>query len=177
MPRTIEITAYRFDELSDRAKERARDWYREGDTWGWSDEYWQSARAFAAIAPMDIWEADYSRGDVSVRWAGDDEVAELTGLRAWKWLANNGWFDLAAKNIQGDCTLTGFCGDCDLFDPIAQYAKNPLRVPELEQVFRECYYSWVHAARADMEHSYSDESVDESIRINEYEFDAEGNRL
>lgn len=32
MPQTITITseAYRFDELSDEAKERARDWYREG---------------------------------------------------------------------------------------------------------------------------------------------------
>jgi hypothetical protein len=32
MPQTIEITAYSFDELSDKAKEKARDWYREQST-------------------------------------------------------------------------------------------------------------------------------------------------
>jgi hypothetical protein len=30
MPRIVKITLYKFDELSDRAKEKARDWYREG---------------------------------------------------------------------------------------------------------------------------------------------------
>lgn len=28
--RTETVTIYKFDELSDRAKEKARDWYREG---------------------------------------------------------------------------------------------------------------------------------------------------
>ncbi len=30
MPEVIETTVYTFDELDDHAKERARDWYREG---------------------------------------------------------------------------------------------------------------------------------------------------
>ena len=29
--RTVESTVYQYDELSERAKERARDWYRQGD--------------------------------------------------------------------------------------------------------------------------------------------------
>src|SRR5580693_5752393 len=29
--RTIETTVYKFDELNDKAKEQARDWYRQGD--------------------------------------------------------------------------------------------------------------------------------------------------
>lgn len=29
MPRTVETTVYQYDELSDKAKERAREWYRE----------------------------------------------------------------------------------------------------------------------------------------------------
>lgn len=36
MPETIEIVVYRFEELSDAAKERARNWYRDGafdDDW------------------------------------------------------------------------------------------------------------------------------------------------
>jgi hypothetical protein len=30
MPKVIETTVYQFDELSDKAKEKARDWFREG---------------------------------------------------------------------------------------------------------------------------------------------------
>ena len=32
MPETKTITIYKFNELSDKAKQRARDWYRNGDT-------------------------------------------------------------------------------------------------------------------------------------------------
>ena len=39
MARVIEKTIYQFDELSDRAKERARDWFREGNG---QDEWWDS---------------------------------------------------------------------------------------------------------------------------------------
>jgi len=39
MPQTITKTVYQFDELSDAAKERARDWYREASA---QDEYWDS---------------------------------------------------------------------------------------------------------------------------------------
>lgn len=48
-------------------------------------------------------------------------------------------------------------------------------VPELGELFRDCVYSWAFAARRDMERSYSDECVDDSIEANEYEFDAGGN--
>lgn len=42
MPRTYttETTVYQFDELSDKAKEKARDWYREVSA---SDEWWEAA--------------------------------------------------------------------------------------------------------------------------------------
>lgn len=38
--RTIETKVYRFDELSDRAKEHARDWYRQGSD---GDNYWSES--------------------------------------------------------------------------------------------------------------------------------------
>lgn len=45
--RTIEKTVYQFDELSDDAKEKARNWYREGDAGlCWNEEYKASIDAF-----------------------------------------------------------------------------------------------------------------------------------
>lgn len=171
---TITVTVYQFDELSDSAKERAREWYRStGDTWDWQAEWWQSAQAFSAIAPIDIRAAYYDRRHVEYRWTGDDDVGALEGLRAWKWLQNNDW---AARNKRGDCTMTGYCSDAPFGDAINSYVRTPSRVPELRQVFYEAAQAWVNDAADDYEYSYSDESVDENIRINEYEFDSEGNR-
>lgn len=172
---TITRTLYQFDELSESAKERARVWYREGDCWPWGDEWWESAKAFSGIAPIEITEADYSRGAVSYRWTGDDEVAELEGVRAWKWLQNNGWFAWAAKEKPGACSMTGYCGDAPFADPlIDSYLKHPRRVPSLKQVFYEMAQSWVSAARDDLEDSQSDDAADENMRINEYEFTEAG---
>jgi hypothetical protein len=168
-------TLYTIDSLEGRAKERALEWVRECEPWGWQCEWWDSAQAFSRIAPIDIREADYGRRDVSVRWHGDECVAELSGIRAAKWLINNEWQELAKRNVQGECTLTGYCGDCPLFDPIAGYLKSDWRrIPDLEQVFYECAQSWVIAAAEDCEHSYSDEHCEELAVINEWLFDGSG---
>lgn len=175
MARVIETTVYSFNELSDDAKQAAIEYFRnDSDLWGWQSEYWDSAQAFAKIAPIDITEADYDRAQVTIRWTDTEEVKNLSGLRAWKWLQNNGWFDLAKRNKQGDCTLTGFCGDCDLFDDIEKYSLFPQSVPELGQLFYECAQSWVYAAQQDCQHAYSDAGITETIQCNDYEFTADG---
>lgn len=47
MPKTIETTVYQFDELTDEAKEKARDWYRSGalDYVWWDSVYENAANA------------------------------------------------------------------------------------------------------------------------------------
>lgn len=170
---TITKTLYHFDELSDAAKSRACDAMRaDGDLWDSSD-WWDSAQAFPG--PITIAEADYGRGQVDMKWTGDDNVRELSGLRAWKWLQNNGWFTWAAKEELGACSATGFCGDAPFADLLAAYAKVPLCVPDLEQVFYECAQAWAFAARDDMEAAYSDECLADMAVANAYEFDEDGN--
>lgn len=165
--RTIEITLYEFDDLSDAAKEVARDDYRAGgDLWPWADEWWASAKAFSEIAPIEVLAIDWDRADPDMRF-DDDDLAGLTGVRAWKWLQNHGWFDLAARNARGDCTLTGYCGDCDFFDPIEAVRRDPGDIATLEDLFRDCVYAWAFAARRDLEYAYSDEAADEWLRESE----------
>jgi hypothetical protein len=170
----VTIKVCTFDELSDDAKERARDWYRQGGCFHWRDEWWQSAREFSAIAPVDIFRVDIACAHVDVSWHADENVRGLSGVRAWKWLQNNGWFELARRNAQGDCTLTGFCGDCPLFDPLVKYAETPGQVPGLEQVFYECAQSWVSEAQRDYDWCNSDEAIDDNIICNAYEFTEQG---
>jgi hypothetical protein len=173
--RTETIKIYNFNELSDKAKSKAiMDYLYRGAAWLWQDEWWQSAVAFCEIAPIDIREADYDRAHVSYSWTGDDDVADLSGVRAWKWLQNNGWFDLARKNAKGGCTLTGYCGDCPLFDPIAAVERSPSKVPELSRLFYECLQSWVYEARSDMEYCYSDDAASEYFENSCLEFQDDG---
>jgi hypothetical protein len=182
--RAIQVNLYAFDELGDDAKEAARDFFRLcPDHWDSSD-WWASAQAFAELAPISIDEADYDRRDVRVRWMGDEDVAELSGLRAWKWLNNNGphvlvgngspsWLEAAEKEAEGNCGLTGFCGDAPLFDPIAEI-RDPRAVPTLRELFEDCADRWMREAADDMEYTYSDECIDEMIRADAYEFYEDG---
>lgn len=45
MSRVVETTVYKFEELSDSAKEKAREWYRQGNC---QDEWWDSVYEDAA---------------------------------------------------------------------------------------------------------------------------------
>ena len=172
---TTTRTVYQFSELSESAQQRACERYAsDGEAWHWHAEWWQSAQAFGTIAPIRITGADYERGDCDIEWRDDDAIAELTGLRAWKWLQNNNWFEWAKREAPGACTLTGYCGDAPFADPLLEYARKPLSVPDLKQVFYECAQSWVFAARDDMEACNSFESIADNIRANEYEFTESG---
>ena len=182
--RTETITIYSYDELPETVRETVRNNFRTmGDLWAWSGEWWNSAQKFSRIAPIDIKEADWDRAHVTCEWTGpdyalrfdhSDEIAELSGLRAWKWLLNNNWFQWARRNAAGECTLTGYCGDCSFAGPLIEYEKNPSRVPDIKQVFYECAESWVYDAQQDCEYSYSDSAIDEMIEANDYEFLANG---
>lgn len=167
--RTVEIEVFTFNELDERAKENARSWFRLSDDFD-SSEFVDSANAFAEIAPIRITQWDSHYGSVSFNWTDCDDIAELSGLRAWKWLNNNGWFEWAKSNANGDCALTGVFSDCYFGEAIKEYEKTPLQTPELEQVFYEAAQAWVYAMKREIEYRQSDEYVDETIESNEYEF-------
>ena len=176
MPRTVTTEVYTFKELSETAQERAHsDYVSEGQSFAWRDEWQDSLNAFCSIAPVRCARHDVAAGHIDCHACFDEpDAAHLSGVRAWKWLQNNGWFDLAERNAVGGCTLTGYCGDCPLFGPIHGYADTPSKVPDLGQVFYECLQSWVYALRADQEHCESLEYFAEMCEANGWEFDEDG---
>jgi hypothetical protein len=66
--RTISVTAYKFDELSDAAKERARDWWREG---AFQDQWWDNVYAdavqIAEILGIELYQRPYQTVGGSMR--------------------------------------------------------------------------------------------------------------
>lgn len=180
MARDIVLTVYPFEELDSDAQQRAYENWLSGGVWHWGDDWAASIKNFCEIAPIGFISADYAAGHVDVNWSEKDSYQNdngrfLAGIRAWKWLHNNGWHDLSKANADGACTLTGYCGDCPPFDVIKAYCEgDPRLVPDLEQVFYEAAQAWAHAARKDLEYSESLDAFKEVCEGNEYEFDIEG---
>ena len=171
------LTIYRLNELPTEIQTCVLDSLRaEPDVWGWQYEWWQSAQAFTKTAPVCIVWADFDRALAEWRWDGDDDLRDLSGIRAWKWLINNGWFDWARRNSDGECLLTGFCGDCPLSDPIRQFEHAP-DDRTLEQIFGDCIQAWITYAHRDLEASYTDEALMEWVEANDMMFLADGRQV
>lgn len=91
--RIIETKAYKFNELSDEAKENAINEYRkQGIEYHFQSENSDTLEKFCDIFPVKV--TDYSYGGYShsyINWdyKGDDNARELSGIRLMKYIINN----------------------------------------------------------------------------------------
>lgn len=204
MSRQKVITLYQFDELSDKAKERARDWYRQGRDSNDFEYIIEDADRMAAILGIRIrrhtvklmggstredpsiwWSLGYCQSDgawieAMYEYSAEacakirEEAPEDTALHA---MAD----ELHA--LQGAYTfeLTASITDSDR-GPMDLILEHPeLDVPEeAYKAFREIirdFERWIYKQlRAEDEYQSADAQVDENIRGNEYEFTADGTR-
>lgn len=186
--RTEQITIYQFDELSDDAKERARNWWRrceEADGYHWWHEAKAALDAFCDHFGVKV--TDYSVGAFQPSYVtlslnrqdtefgthhDDNRVPGLAGVRLWKYLRNQCGVD---KLLAKCCPFTGVCFDEDLLQPIREFVARP-DARTYAELLNDCADSWLDAVVADDEARFDDENVDESIRCNEYEFTENGER-
>lgn len=150
--RTIEKTVFTFDELSDEAKEKAREWYRSTGEFPWSEEYKASINAF-----VDHFGAGLKDWNIGP-WYPLEYKVEFD---------NSNFRGVKLSQFTGEETPTGFCADWALWGTFYEEFK---RTGNAMRAFDEAVHSGFKAWRDDWEHSLSDEAVDESIRANEYEF-------
>jgi hypothetical protein len=92
--KTVEINVYQFSELSDAAKEVAREWYKDltiQEGFSWSEEAYMSIREFCKIFGIKYISScfsTYSEANVSFS-AIEDTILELSGKRLIAYLWNN----------------------------------------------------------------------------------------
>ncbi len=90
--RTIRIKLYKFDELSNDAKEKAIEWYRSGsdDSQIYADELIDSINALTELFNLKTGReyTDIRTGHI------DDNILQLKGVRLYKYLINNYYDDL-----------------------------------------------------------------------------------
>lgn len=195
--RTIETKVYHFDQLSDEAKEKARDWWRqcESEDPTWATERRESLEAFCKEFPVEVrdWNYDICNYQITKAWTAGPESQEMKGSRLIGLLINEYgprvlWepkvYEKGGKKrkskiimVERSCPFTGYCMDEDLLEPIRKYLKKP----DLDLCYRDlmgqCLGAWGKACVEDVQWINSNDHVDETILANEYEFDEAGGHV
>ena len=164
--RVKETTVYQFDELNEQAKENARYWYRQGaldyDWWGFT--YDDAETIGLTITGFDLDRNRHATGQLT---KSVKEVCQLihanhgkacdTYLMATEYLSKVTHVEQAESNDEED------------------------HEDEREEIEEQFEHALLEEYSIMLQHEYeylmSDESVDETIRCNEYEFTEAGKRF
>jgi hypothetical protein len=156
MMEKIEITVFSFDELGDDAKEVARGYFREHLTYPWFDEEIASIKAFCEHfgARLVDYQVGGDRGDFI---ESDATPAHFRGVKL--------------KDIDPHYMPIGYCMDSDIwmhFHDVFKQSGNAFH----------SFTDTLEVARIvierNVQHYFSDESIDEFIICNDYEFMEDG---
>jgi hypothetical protein len=159
MPRqeTVTLTYYRFEELSDSAKERARDWWKSGHGFSWNDESLDSIKTFCARFGIRL--LDWRVGPyypISYRLSEYD---------------NSNFRGVKLKTLTREDYPTGYCLDATLSIEFYDTFKATGDAKHaFQQAVEQGFIDW----RNDLESQLEDDYVDDVLAANEYEFTEDG---
>jgi hypothetical protein len=175
--KTIETTVYEFDELDDKAKDRARDWFREGCLgYDWWDGIYEDANTIGLkITGFDVDRNRYAKGEFNCI-GGAEQCANLilanhgkdceTFKTATAWLAELAKLNAEIEAVDGDDETNA---EWEVWQD-----KRGLLADHFLQSISEDYFIML---QHEMEYLTSNEIVDDAIRANEYTFTADGKRF
>lgn len=146
MPATKEITVYKWEELSQTAQQRARDWYIEGLDYEWWDCVYEMCIEDGYELGFCIdainFSGFYSQGD-GARWIGqvdvrqwlEKHVADSIGVSAWCQLIQEGVIE---KHVGVRSFNSHYCHEntMDVGEVVDEGAFEDDEVMELPSVFK-----------------------------------------
>jgi len=150
--RTIELEVVKFEELSDSAKQNARDWFRQGNDYFWWGDSLKSIEKFCSEFGVKI--KKYEVGTCSYSYM--DTNADNSHFRGLK-----------LKDFKREDTPTGYILDCTLWETFYDTWKD---TGSALKAFNEAIDASIKDIVKDMEYQDSEESVDEMLIVNGYEF-------
>jgi hypothetical protein len=169
---TTTRTLYQFDELTDAAKEKARDWYREGVLdYEWWDCTYEDARTIGLeITGFDLDRSSYVKASfISSAEETAHKIEAEHGPSCETFIDAKAYLEARDKVIN--------VWECDKNGEFVNQGRLDISLDALDSNF---LYTLCEDYRImlqkEMEYLLSDESVDESIQINEYEFTIDGKR-
>lgn len=197
MPTESVHTLFKFDELSDSAKGKARDWYREGAfDYDWWESVYEDAAQCGEIIGIDIRQKPIktmgggTRMEPAIYFSGfchQGQGSSFNGTYSYakgsvakikQHAPQDKDLHAIAEALYEAQRHAGFKITAD----IRSQHDTGIRVecdidqPAIEEALND-FNHWIFK-RLEEEFNYqnSDEQVDDAIRANEYTFDAEGNR-
>lgn len=210
MSREITTTVYQFDELSDKAKEKAREWWRdcEQQEFGGFGEASELAETPAKILGIEFsthsvpLHGGKTREEPKIWWSGFSSQGDGASFEGHYAYAKNcakairsefptdtklhaiadgltsmqkeHGYKITAKITQSGRYVHKYTMAADVYvGDVEANEEISSAVLELMRDFAEWIY---RALEEEYESRMSDENVDDSIRANEYEFTADGER-
>ena len=150
--RTIELEVMTFEELSDSAKNNARDWFREGNDYFWWKDSFNAIEKFCSEFNVRI--KDYQIGTYRPSYMETDaKNANFRGLKL--------------SDFDRDQNPTGYCLDITLWTTFCDTWKE---TGSALYAFNKAIDEAVKDIVRDMEYQDSNEAVDEMLIVNGYEF-------
>ena len=150
----VELQIFEFNELDEKAKEKARDWYRS-TSYYWCDEAKDSLKAFCDHFNVTV--KDWSLGDNQGYVKTDAEQRHFRGIKL--------------SEQDRDAMPTGLWLDCELFQHFYDEFK---RTGDAKGAFDDALHNFVRAVARDVDNYYSAECIDDTMEANEWTFTAEG---
>lgn len=209
MSRVIEKTIYQFDELSDAAKETARDWFRgciESDELTDYDDWRSVAEIFGVLFsahkvrligggvrydPDIFWSRFASQGD-GASFAGLYSYAKGSAAKIRAYAPTDDRLHAIADALAAVQKRNGYRLHASVTAGRGSYSHsgmmefdvsredNPwVKIEDEQEITKalRAFADWIYRQlEACNDYLTSEESVDESILANEYEFDADGSR-
>ena len=184
--RTIEISIYKFSELSDESKRKALDKFEPFVGFIYDDAH-ETVKAFCEV--FGVKEGRHNWLDFNTDYI-DDNILELTGQRLRTYLINNFYSEIYKPKtyykgvnkkrkskifVNNDCVLTGVCYDHDMLEGIYNFIQKPCEHTDFKDLIGNAFHDLRKSVEDEASYRYSDEAKIEDIEANDYEFYEDGN--
>ena len=174
---TTTRTIYKFSELTDDAKENAKQSYAKNDDFPQGREALESLEKLAEHfgARLADYEIDYTNPSYSHAKFDTDHAPHDAGeIRAM--LKKLGAYNRRTLKGLGDCVLTGVCYDEDGTDGFRfVFIRKGER--DIDALLQAAFDSFLKSIQAEYAYQYTDEAFTENCEANGYEFDESGRMI
>ena len=174
--RTETIEIYKFNELSEEAKEKAHQNFLNSEReYFWIDENLESLKKGLEYFDFNLsdWSINYhcaTNAYLKIESNHYDNQEELSGIRLWKFLQDyiHGYRTNSLKYphknglLEGNCPFTGYCADENFLDPIRKFIEKPTD-KTFQELMEECAYEVMNVIELDYDYQNSIEFFSNQI--------------
>jgi len=172
--KTKTINIYQFNELSEQAKEKAKDDYRNIFNYLGGEESFASLESLVKYFNGEItnFEIDWTNSNLSHI---NFNMPEMDNETINDKLSQLGEYDKETLKGYGDCKLTGYWIDEELIDACRiEFFKCKRTYCTLELLMNAAFQALLHAVEKDYKYFYSNEQFSEHCESNDYWFTEDG---